>query len=102
MSLYLKVKLNLEFSPPFNEVTKSLFETVELEKELTLEELIDFFGQKYGNKFMDLIWENGEKGKFNKLLSIIINGISYRDDNFLKTKIKDGDQIVFIYVYFGG
>ena len=96
------MKVNLEFSPPFNEVTKKLYETLEFDKELTLDELIEFFGKKYGNKFIDLIWENGEKGKFNKLISIIINGRSYRDDSFLETKIKDGDQIVFIYVYFGG
>jgi len=96
------MKLNLEFSPPFNEVTKNLFETLEFDKDLTLDELIDIFGHMYGKKFIDLIWENGEKGKFNKLLSIIINGISYRDDNFLKTRLNDGDQIVFIYIYFGG
>ena len=96
------MKLNLEFSPPFNEVTKNLFETLEFDKELTLDELIDFFKQKYGTKFIDLVWENGEKGKFNKLLSIIINGRSYRYDNFLETKLKDEDQIVFIYIYFGG
>ena len=96
------MKVNLEFSPPFNEVTKNLFETLEFDKELTLDELIEFFGKKYGDKFNELIWQNGEKGNFNKLLSIIINGRSYRDDNFLKTIIKDGDEIVFIYVYFGG
>jgi molybdopterin converting factor small subunit len=96
------LKVNLEFSPPFNEVTKKLYDTLEFDEELTLDKLIEFFGKKYGNKFVDLIWENGEKGNFNKLISIIINGRSYRDDNFLETKIKDGDQIVFIYVYFGG
>jgi molybdopterin converting factor small subunit len=96
------MKLNLEFSPPFNEVTKNLFETLEFDKELTLNELIDFLGEKFGNKFSDLVWENGKKGKFNKLLSIVINGRSYRHDNFLETLLKDGDQIVFIYIYFGG
>ncbi|MFX0037159.1 MAG: MoaD/ThiS family protein [Candidatus Hermodarchaeota archaeon] len=96
------MKLNLEFSPPFNEVTKNLFENLEFDKELTLGELIDFFGERYGNKFINLVWENGEKGKFNKLLSIIINGQSYRHDKFLDTLLNDGDQIVFIYIYFGG
>ncbi len=96
------MKLNLEFSPPFNEVTKNSFETLELDKELTLEELIEFFKQKFGDKFYDLVWEKGEKGKFNKLLSIVINGRSYRHDKFLTTVLKDGDQIVFIYIYFGG
>jgi molybdopterin converting factor small subunit len=96
------MKLSLEFSPPFNEITKNLNETFEFDKELTLNELIEYFGQKFGEKFIDLVWENGEKGKFNKLLSIIINGRSYQHDKFLETKLKDGDQIVFIYVYFGG
>lgn len=96
------MKLNLEFSPPFNEVTKNLFETCEFEEEVTLSKLIEFFGQKYGTEFIELIWEKGEKGKFNKLLSIIINGRSYRDDTFLETLLKDGDQIVFIYIYYGG
>ncbi len=96
------MKLSLEFSPPFNEITKNLFETLEFDKELTLNELIEFFRQKFGDRFTDLVWEKGEKGKFNKLLSIIINGRSYQHDKFLETKLKDGDQIVFIYVYFGG
>ena len=96
------MKLSLEFSPPFNEITKNINETFEFNKELSLNELIEFFGQKFGDKFIDLVWEKGEKGKFNKLLSIIINGRSYQHDKFLETKLKDGDQIVFIYVYFGG
>ena len=83
------MKLDLEFSPPFNEVTKNLFETLEFDKELTIDELIEFFGQKYGNAFIDLIWEKGERGNFNKFLSIVINGRSYRDDKFLETKLKD-------------
>ncbi len=96
------MKLSLEFSPPFNEVTKKIFDTLEFEKELTLNELIEFFGQKFGEKFTDLVWEKGEKGKFHKLLALIINGRSYQHDKFLETRLKDGDQIVFIYVYFGG
>jgi len=96
------MKLQLEFSPPFNEVTKNLFEILEFNEELTLDELIEFCGQKFGEKFTELVWEKGEKGKFHKLLSIIINGRSYQHDKFLETKLKDGDQVVFIYVYFGG
>ena len=96
------MKLNLEFSPPFNEVTKNIFETLEFDKELTLEELIEFFKQKFGDQFHDLVWEKGVNGKFNKLLSIVINGRSYRHDKFLNTVLKDGDQIVFIYIYYGG
>ncbi|MFX0029911.1 MAG: MoaD/ThiS family protein [Candidatus Hermodarchaeota archaeon] len=96
------MKLHLEFSPPFNEVTKKLNEIFEFEKALTLADLIKFFENKYGEKFTDLVWEKGKKGVFSKYLSIIINGRSYQHDKFLETILKDGDQIVFIYIYFGG
>ncbi len=96
------MKLNLEFSPPFNEVTKNLFDTFEFEKELSLEELIEFFGRRFGEEFLNLVWEKGNKGEFSQFLSIVINGRSYQHDKFLETKLNDGDQIVFIYVYFGG
>ena len=96
------MKLHLEFSPPFNEVTKTLFETFQFEKDLSLADLINFFEQKYGESFSELVWEKENKGVFSKFLSIIINGRSYQHDNFLETELKDGDQIVFIYIYFGG
>jgi len=96
------MKLNLEFSPPFNEVTKILFDTFEFEKELTLEELIEYFGQTFGEEFINLVWDKGKKREFSQFLSIVINGRSYQHDKFLETILKDGDQIVFIYVYFGG
>ena len=96
------MKLHLEFSPPFNEVTKTLFETFQFEKDLSLADLIKFFEQKYGETFSDLVWEKGNKEVFSKFLSIIINGRIYQHDNFLETILKDEDQIVFIYIYFGG
>ncbi|MFX1344383.1 MAG: MoaD/ThiS family protein [Promethearchaeota archaeon] len=96
------MKLHLEFSPPFNEVTKIINEKFEFENELTLADLIEYFGRIYGEKFIDLVWEKGNKGVFSKYLSIIINGRSYQHDKFLETRLKDGDQIVFIYIYFGG
>ncbi|MFX1279057.1 MAG: MoaD/ThiS family protein [Promethearchaeota archaeon] len=96
------MKLYLEFSPPFNEVTKNLNEIFDFDKNLTLSELINFFEEKYGKKFTELVWEKGNKGVFSKYLSIIINGRSYQHDKFLETVLKDGDQIVFIYIYFGG
>jgi molybdopterin converting factor small subunit len=96
------LKLFLEFSPPFNEVTKKIHTTFEFDKELNLKELIDFFIKKYGKEFSDLVWEKGKEGEFNNLLALIINGHSYRHDKFLETTLKDEDQIVFIYIYFGG
>lgn len=96
------MKLDLEFSPPFNEITKEIYKTFEFDRELKLKELLEFLEKKYGEEFINLVWEKGKEGEFNNLLSLIINGHSYRHDQFLETELKDGDQIVFIYIYFGG
>jgi molybdopterin converting factor small subunit len=96
------ISLKLRFEPPFNEITKKTNDIVKLEKSLTLKELLDFFYNKYGEKFKELLWDKKNPEKFSSFLSIIINGRSYRDKNFLKTILNDGDDIAFLYLYFGG
>ncbi|MHA1343509.1 MAG: MoaD/ThiS family protein [Promethearchaeota archaeon] len=83
-------------------MTKVINEEIEFEKELTLKELFDYFKEKYGDKFENLIWDKNKKGGFSSFLSIIINGRSYRGENFLNTPLKDGDDLAFLYIYFGG
>jgi len=75
---------------------------VKLEKELTLKELLEYFYKKYGEKFKELLWDKKNPNEFSSFLSIIINGKSYRHDKFLETLLKDGDDIAFLYLYFGG
>ncbi|MGB5910746.1 MAG: MoaD/ThiS family protein [Promethearchaeota archaeon] len=96
------ISLSLRFEPPFNEVTTKTNEIVKLEKELTLKELLEYFYKKYGEKFKELLWDKKNPKEFSSFLSIIINGKSYRHDKFLETLLKDGDDIAFLYLYFGG
>jgi len=64
--------------------------------------LLEFFKEHFGEKFYELLWDKKKKDEFSSFLSIIINGRSYRDENFLKTILRDGDDIAFLYLYFGG
>ncbi len=96
------ISLSLRFEPPFNEITKKTNEIVKLEKKLTLKELLEYFYKKYGEKFKELLWDKKNPNEFSSFLSIIINGKSYRHDKFLETLLKDGDDIAFLYLYFGG
>ena len=96
------ISLSLRFEPPFNEITKKTNEIVKLEKELTLKELLEYFYKLYGEKFKELLWDKKNPNEFSSFLSIIINGKSYRHDKFLETLLKDGDDIAFLYLYFGG
>ena len=96
------ISLKLRWEPPFNELTKKTNEEINLEEELTLIELFEYFYKKYGEEFKELLWDKKNPEEFSTFLSIIINGKSYRDENFLKTILKDGDDIAFLYLYFGG
>ena len=97
------LSLKMHYEPPFNTLIKKLDEILKVEKDnITLDELLDIFYEKYGNEFNELIWDKNKKDELHKQLVIIINGRTFRDENFLRTELKDGDDISFLYVYFGG
>jgi molybdopterin converting factor small subunit len=96
------IELALSFEPPFNELTKTLRRTFNFEESITVRELLEHLRNEYGEKFYDLIWDKKIEGEFSPFLSIIINGISYREDDFLNMPLKNQDDITFLYLYFGG
>jgi len=96
------ISLKFRFEPPFNEITKGTNQIINFENELTIKELLEFFKDHFGEKFYELLWDKKKRDEFSSFLSIIINGRSYRDENFLKTVLKDGDDVSFLYLYFGG
>lgn len=83
-------------------LTKTSNEILKFDKELNLIQLIEYLQEKYGEEFHELVWDKKKEGKLHKMLSIIINGRSYRYEGFLDTDLKDGDDLSFIYIFFGG
>lgn len=96
------ISLKFRFEPPFNEITKDTNQIIKFDQELTVKELLEFFKERFGDKFYELLWDKKDKDEFSSFLSIIINGRSYRDENFLDTILRDGDDIALLYLYFGG
>jgi molybdopterin converting factor small subunit len=96
------ISLKFRFEPPFNEITKDTNKIIKFDEELTVKELLEFFKEHFGDKFYELLWDKKNKTEFSSFLSIIINGRSYRDEHFLDTILKDGDDIALLYLYFGG
>ncbi|MBY8986578.1 MAG: MoaD/ThiS family protein [Candidatus Lokiarchaeota archaeon] len=96
------ISLKFRFEPPFNEITKDTNQILKFEKELTVQELLELLKERFGEKFYELLWDKNKKGEFSSFLSIIINGRSFRDKHFLEKALKDGDDIAFLYLYFGG
>ena len=96
----IMINLQLHYGPAFSELIKTNEEKLKFEKEIELKDLLEFYYNKYGDKFKKLIWK--AEGEYHDQLVIIINGNTYRDENFLKTPLKDGDDLYFLYIYFGG
>jgi len=96
------ISLKLRFEPPFNEITKGTNQIIKFDQELTVKELLEFFKERFGEKFYELLWDKKKKNVFSSFLSIIINGRSFRDEHFLEKILKDGDDLAFLYLYFGG
>ena len=96
------ISLKFRFEPPFNEITKDTNQIIKFDQELTVKELLAFFKEHFGEKFYELLWDKKKKNVFSSFLSIIINGRSFRDEHFLEKMLKDGDDIAFLYLYFGG
>jgi molybdopterin converting factor small subunit len=66
-------------------------------RNVILLDLIQYLGEKYGNKFRQSIISRDEKKK--KSVMIIINGFPMND---LSAKLKNGDSIVFLLPLAGG
>ena len=98
----MAISLSVHFSPPFNEVTKKSNDKIKLDKSLTLKELIEHFKFVYGDQFKDLIFDKKKNGAVSSFVAIIINGRNYRHDKFFEIPLKDGDDVSFLYEYFGG
>lgn len=96
------IKLKLHYGPAFTPLTKTANESLEFSAELTIKDLFEYYYDKYGDKFRELIWDKKIKDKYHNQLVIILNGRTYRDDNFLNTILKDDDDVSLLYVYFGG
>ncbi|MGQ4874202.1 MAG: MoaD/ThiS family protein [Promethearchaeia archaeon] len=96
------ITLHIHYGPAFSELTGKNEESLTFDSDIKLKKLLEYFYNKYGDKFRKLIWKNEDKLEYHEQLVIIINGKTYRDENFLETVLKDGDDLYFLYIYFGG
>ena len=96
------IQLKLHYGPAFSQLTKIVNEDLNFDNELTMKALLEYYQDKYGNKFKELVWSKKDPNDFHDQLVIILNGKTFRDEKYLETVLKDGDDLTFLYVYFGG
>lgn len=94
------MKLTVRYFASLREIVKKKEDSLEFDKEVTVEELLRILSNKYGEKFKEYVYDGKECPKKN--LQFLIDGKSITTLNNVKTKLSDGSQFVIIPPVGGG
>jgi molybdopterin synthase sulfur carrier subunit len=94
------MKVEVRFFTSLREITGKKVEEVQLQRSITVEELLTGFSKKYGREFMESLYD--EEGKVHSYLSILVNGKSINVLQGLDTELKEGDTIAILPPVGGG
>ncbi len=87
------MRIVVKFLATLYDLTGTLSDVVEVPREITLRELIDMLSQKYGKLRSELL---DERGELNDMYVVLVNGRPADRLNGLDTRLRDGDEVVFI------
>ncbi|MBD3350543.1 MAG: hypothetical protein GF364_03555 [Candidatus Lokiarchaeota archaeon] len=96
------IVLSLNYNPPFTDITNIHKEELEFDDGTSLNDVLIFLSEKYGEKLKDLIWDVKTDDGFHDRLTMIINGLASREKKVLERELKSGDRIWLAHSFFGG
>lgn len=66
----------------------------------TVNDLIESLVERYGQKARQALYD--EKGKFDPLVQVLLNGEEWVTQDQLNTTLQDGDSLIFMMMMAGG
>jgi molybdopterin synthase sulfur carrier subunit len=93
------VKLRVKFLASLSELTGVLKTEVEVPDGVTVRKLIDILTERYVKLREELL---DERGNLKPMYNILVNGRAIEWLGGLETRLKDGDEVVFIPPAAGG
>lgn len=93
------MKLRVKFLATLYDLTGVLKTEVEVPDGITVRELIDHLGKRFERLKSEVL---DEKGELKPMFNVLVNGRAVEWLNGLDTKLKDGDEVVFIPPAAGG
>ena len=84
-----------------NMINLKRHEIVELKEKSSIENLLMFLSEKYGDKFKEVIYEKGDK-KVKASYMLTINGYLLNQLKGLETILKSDDHIILMPIVNGG
>jgi molybdopterin synthase sulfur carrier subunit len=94
------MKVEVKFFTSLREITGKKTDEIQLNKTITIEELLTLLSEKYGKNFHEYIYN--KKGKVQGFLSFLINGKNINALEGFNTKLKQGDTIAILPPVGGG
>lgn len=94
------MKIEIKFFTSLREITSKKVEKLELQKNITIDELIILLSNKFGKKFKEYIYN--KNGKIQDFLSFLINGKNINTLQGLATKLQEGDVVAILPPVGGG
>lgn len=94
------MKVTVKFFTTLREIVGKPQEQIELSEAVTVKELLQQLGEKYGENFTRYVYD--EKGVVRGHLHFLINGKSITTRQGLKTKLKENDILAILPPVGGG
>jgi molybdopterin synthase sulfur carrier subunit len=94
------MKVEVKFFTSLREITGKKTDEIQLNKTITIEELLTLLSEKYGKNFHEYIYN--KKGKVQGFLSFLVNGKNINALEGFNTKLKQGDTIAILPPVGGG
>jgi molybdopterin synthase sulfur carrier subunit len=94
------MKVEVKFFTSLREITGKKADEIQLQRVITVEELLNLLSEKYGKKFREYTYD--KKGKVQDFLSFLVNGRNINVLQGFDTELKQGDIIAIIPPVGGG
>ncbi len=92
--------IKVKFFTSLREITRKKVDEIQLQRVITVEELLTLLSKKYGKRFREYVYN--KKGKVQSFLSFILNGKNINNMQGFGTKLKEGDIIAIVPPVGGG
>lgn len=94
------MKIKIKYFTTLREITGKKLDEIQLQKIITVKELIILLSENYGKTFREYVYNN--KGEPAEFLSFLVNGTNINNMQGFDTKLQEGNVVAILPPVGGG
>ena len=94
------MRVEVKFFTSLREITDKKVDLLQLQNNLSVDELVNLLSNKYGKEFREYIYN--KKGEIQEFLSFLLNGKNINNMQGFDTKLQEGDVLAILPPVGGG